>query len=107
MTEAEILGIIARGEDSGHQFKADVTNAKSVGAELAAFANNQGGILLIGVSDDGKVLGLAASDIRRVNSLVTNAASQNVRPSVAFSSENVSVSDRVIIAISVPPGADK
>lgn len=107
MTDDEILKIIARGEDSRHQFKADVVNAKSVGAELAAFANGLGGLLLIGVSDDGQVLGLSSSDVRRVNSLVASAASQNVRPPVTFTSENVLVANKVVIVISVPAGTDK
>ncbi len=107
MTETEILGIIARGEDSLHQFKRDVINAKSVGAELAAFANGHGGLLLIGVSDDGNVCALSTADVRRVNSLIANAASQNVRPAAIFTSENVQVAGGVVIAVSVPAGTDK
>ena len=42
MDSADILGIVSRGEDTRHQFKLDVKNAKSVGAELAAFANGVG-----------------------------------------------------------------
>jgi len=107
MTDTQILRIVARGEDSRHQFKADATNAKSVGAELAAFANGLGGLLLIGISDDRQILGLSGADVRRINSLVASAASQNVRPPVTFTSENVDVSGKVIIVISVPAGTDK
>lgn len=35
MTEAELRQVLARGEDSRHQFKRDETNADSVAAELA------------------------------------------------------------------------
>ena len=42
MDAAELLAIIARGEDSRHQFKRDLTNADGVAAELAAFANSGG-----------------------------------------------------------------
>lgn len=107
MDQQEILGIVSRGEDTRHQFKMDVTHARSVGAELAAFANGVGGVLLIGVADDGKVTGLSSEDVRRINSLISNAASQNVRPAVAFATENVLISDRVVIVATVPPGTDK
>ena len=107
MDQEQILGILSRGEDTRHQFKVDVTNAKSVGAELAAFANGFGGVLLIGVSDDGKVAGLANEHVRRINSLIANAASHNVRPAVAFATENIRISERVIIVVTVPPGRDK
>jgi hypothetical protein len=51
MNEAELLGILARGEDSRHQFKRDFTNIEALAAELIAFANSVGGRLFIGVSD--------------------------------------------------------
>ena len=35
MNEADLLPILARGEDSRHQFKRDETNADSIAAELA------------------------------------------------------------------------
>ena len=45
MNEADLLQILARGEDSRHQFKRDETNADSIAAELTAFANSGGGLL--------------------------------------------------------------
>ena len=47
MNEPNLLPILARGEDSRHQFKRDETNADSIAAELAAFANSGGGLLLL------------------------------------------------------------
>jgi predicted HTH transcriptional regulator len=55
MIEPDLLQLLARGEDSRHQFKRDETNADSIAAELAAFANSGGGLLLLGVNDDGSV----------------------------------------------------
>jgi len=48
METEELLAIIARDEDSRHQFKADVNNASSLGAEMVAFSNSAGGLILIG-----------------------------------------------------------
>jgi len=50
MTVTELLETVARGEDSRHQFKRDATNADSLAAELAAFANSGGGWLLLGIN---------------------------------------------------------
>ena len=74
MTAVELLEILRRGEDSRHQFKRDETNADSVAAELAAFANSGGGMLLLGAGDDGSVIGLDATNVRRLNQLISNAA---------------------------------
>lgn len=53
MTLDELKNIIACGEDSSHQFKRDFSNAESLAAELIAFANTIGGMLIIGVEDTG------------------------------------------------------
>jgi predicted HTH transcriptional regulator len=40
---------VALGEDSRRQFKRDVTNVDGLAAELAAFANSEGGVIYLGV----------------------------------------------------------
>jgi predicted HTH transcriptional regulator len=89
MNKAELFAILARGEDSHHQFKRDFTNVEALAAELIAFANSVGGRLLIGVTDDGKVSGLNSSDVARLNQLLSNASSQNARPPINPVSTNV------------------
>ena len=89
MQTTELIAVLGRGEDSRHQFKRDETNADSIAAELAAFANSGGGLLLLGVDDNGKVTGLDAVNVRRLNQLISNAASQNVCPPVHPTTENI------------------
>ncbi len=50
MNETELLVILARGEDSHHQFKRDFSNSDALAAELIAFANTGGGQLFIGAN---------------------------------------------------------
>jgi ATP-dependent DNA helicase RecG len=89
MTESDLIQILACGEDSRHQFKRDATNPDSFAAELVALANSGGGHVLLGVADDGSVLGLDAAAVRRLNQLVSNTASQHVRPPLSPISHNV------------------
>ena len=107
MNEADLLQILARGEDSRHQFKRDETNADSIAAELTAFANSGGGLLLLGADDNGKVTGLDAANVRRLNQLISNAASQNVRPPVHPTTENIQTAQGIVIAVTVPNGLSK
>ena len=79
MKRFDLLAQIALGEDSSRQFKADVRNADSLAAEMAAFANTNGGTIFIGVADDGTTPGLSGEDVTRVNQLISNSASQLVR----------------------------
>ena len=58
MTKTELLEIINNGENSGVEFKRDTTDQPALAKELVAFANLQGGCVLLGVDDDRSVFGL-------------------------------------------------
>ena len=108
MKPSDLRKLIAGGEDSVRQFKADVTNADSLASEMAAFANSSGGTILIGVADDGSTPGLSPKDVSRINQLISNAASQLVRSPLTVRTENVPLgSGSVVILLSVPKGIDK
>jgi len=107
MNEIELRAILAVGEDSHNQFKQDFTNADALAAELITFANCAGGTLFIGVTDNGKVSGLDATDVMRHNQLLSNAASQNVRPPLNPLSTNVPTSDGLVMVIDVAEGLNK
>ncbi|MDQ0290660.1 putative HTH transcriptional regulator [Oligosphaera ethanolica] len=105
MKRFDLLAQIALGEDSSRQFKADVRNADSLAAEMAAFANTNGGTIFIGVADDGTTPGLSGEDVTRVNQLISNSASQLVRSPLAVQTENLAMAnDRIVIVLSVPRG---
>jgi len=108
MNKRGLQQLVRLGEDSSRQFKADVTNPDSLAAELVAFSNSRGGTILIGVADDGTLVGLSAQDVRRINQLIGNAATQGVRSPISPRTENVSVSSqRSVIVVTVPEGLDK
>lgn len=99
---------IAAGEDSKRQFKVDVRNSQSLAAEIAAFANTEGGTIYIGVGDDGSLPGLESADVARINQLISNAAVQMVRSPVAVQTQNVLLANkRIVIVLMVPKGLDK
>ena len=80
MTKREIVERIAQGEDSRTQFKRGPVGVAKLAAEFAAFSNSSGGIIIFGVGDDGKVVGLGAKDKKLLDSEISNAANDNVRP---------------------------
>ena len=105
MERLELLEIIARGEDSKHQFKLNVTSEASLAKEFVALSNSGGGQIFIGVGDDGEPAGLLEEDVLRLNQLISNAASQHIKPPIAPTTENIRVSEgRVVMAVRVRPG---
>jgi len=107
METAEILEIINRGEDSRHQFKGNVTNVTSLAGELVALSNAGGGRIFIGVSDSGDLAGLTHEDMGRLNQLVSNAASQSVRPPVNPRTENIAFPEGLVMIVEVADGISK
>ena len=107
METTELIDLLSRGEDSRHQFKTDITNADALAAEIVAFSNTAGGRIFLGVNDDGSVRGLSGTDVARLNQLVANAASQNVRPAVNPLTENVPHPAGIVLVITIPVGISK
>jgi ATP-dependent DNA helicase RecG len=107
MEIVDLIEMLSRGEDTRHQFKANVANAAALASELVAMSNTAGGIILIGVDDAGIVRGLSSDDIHRLNQLISNAASQNVRPPIAVQTNNIEHPKGLVLAITVANGLSK
>ncbi len=63
MTLNELQQLIQNGENSGVEFKRDDLRPEQLAREVVAFANFQGGHILIGVEDDGSVSGVQRADL--------------------------------------------
>ena len=77
MTRTDLLEIIRNGESSGVEFKRDVVQTHDLAKELVAFANFEGGIVLLGVEDDGSVSGITRS---KPEEFVVTTCRDKVRP---------------------------
>jgi len=89
MTLNELQAQVALGEDSRHQFKQDMQSPDALAAEMVAFANSDGGVIFLGVADDGSLLGLSLADVSRLNQMISNVAAQHVRSPLTVQTENV------------------
>jgi ATP-dependent DNA helicase RecG len=108
MEAIELIELIGRGEDSRTQLKQNITNAESLAGDLVAFSNSKGGRILVGVNDQGGIVGLSANDIRRINQLVSNTATNLVHPPVNPETENISTVDgQLVMVVTVPEGISK
>lgn len=107
MEPLELIEILERGEDSKHQFKANVSNAESLAGEMVAFANTKGGMIIIGVNDDGETMKLTSKDIGRLNQLVANTTTNNVKNPINPFTEIVKVGDSLLMVVHIAEGIDK
>ncbi len=108
MESAALLKLIGGGETSRVQFKENITNPLSAAQELVAFANTEGGQIIVGVADKtGAITGLSFEDIQRISSLLVNAASEGVKPPLTIKTESIEISGKKVLVVTVPSGAHK
>jgi len=92
MTTDAISNLIARGEGPTVEFKRSLT--KDVGRELCAFANADGGTILIGVTDTDEIVGVANHN--RLKSRVQSTA-RSAEPPIEVEVESVGRALRIVV----------
>jgi len=63
MLKSELLEIIANGENSGIEFKRDGMRPEGLAKEIVALANLKGGMILLGVEEDGFISGITRKNL--------------------------------------------
>jgi hypothetical protein len=85
-------------------FKFEISDARKIARTLSAFSNTDGGRLLIGVKDNGRISGIRSEEEFY---MVESAASLYCKPEVRFSSRNHAVEGKNVLEIYVPPADRK
>jgi ATP-dependent DNA helicase RecG len=100
--EHELKTLLKKGETLTVEFKSDVKGLpdRDLVAAVVAMANTEGGLILLGVEDDGAVTGVQPShqDIAGLVALIAN----RTNPSVAVRAEIVDRDKKKILKIQVP-----
>lgn len=105
MLKAELLEIIANGENSGVEFKRDNIRPEQLAKEVVALANVQGGRVLLGVEDSGEITGLQRP---RTQEWVLNVFRDIVHPSIIPFYEEITIDQaRRVGVITISMGVSK
>lgn len=104
MTVEEVKNIIQNGENSYIEFKEEEIKAKDLAEEIVAFSNSEGGIIFIGVDDEGNIKGIKNDKIEET---VMNICRNNCIPNVVPSYESIEVDGKTIAIITIPKGLNK
>ena len=98
----ELIEKIILGEDATIEFKREMPHRDSLADEIAAFANTQGGVILIGVDDDRNIVGLELQELDRVEKTVVEICEDSIEPTVPIFTEKIRIDDKNILKIVVP-----
>ena len=107
MSSQDVYLLIRKGEDSKTQFKKQIDSVDALAAEMCAFSNSEGGIILVGLEDDGEITGMSNKQVSQLNQMISNAASQKIDPPVHVTTETVLLDEKVIMLIKIPQGTNK
>jgi ATP-dependent DNA helicase RecG len=102
MTELELRELISKGEGFHLEFKEENVSNESIKKTIVCFANTDGGKILIGVRDDGTIVGVSNADRKMQD--IENIAYNNCEPPVTILQETVSIEGKTIIIVNVPKG---
>ena len=110
----EIESRLRSGEDSGWEFK-QVEFAgdrprrptrDDWADEIAAFANAAGGVVLAGVADDGKVIGMSRAQIANLDALLVEVSTDTIKPPVRIRTHHTELSDGRLVLLAEVPESD-
>ena len=97
----ELIEKIMLGEDSTIEFKREMPHRDSLADEIAAFANSQGGVILIGVDDYREIVGIELQNLDRVEKTVVEICEDNIEPTVPIFTEKLRIDDKNLLKIEV------
>lgn len=91
--------LIQSGEGQKLDFKFEINDAKKIAKTLSAFSNTNGGKLLIGVKDNGKISGIQSDEEAY---MVESAAALFCRPEVSFRLKKWFVDGKCVLEVNIP-----
>jgi predicted HTH transcriptional regulator len=100
----ELQRLIWQGENDQVDFKQRVTQPDKIARTLVSFANTRGGTILIGVKDDGKVVGVDPEEEKHTLEL---AAGFYCDPPLQLGYEELEFDGHTILRVNVPDSKQK
>ncbi len=94
-----IQKLILQGEHQKQDFKFQVNDSRKIARTLSAFANSEGGKLLIGVKDNGVLAGVRTDE---EFFMIEAAAQMYCKPEIDFAHRSWQVNSKTVLEIDVP-----
>jgi predicted HTH transcriptional regulator len=102
--EKYVKSLIEKGENQQLDFKFEISDARKIAKTFSAFANTDGGKLLIGVKDNGRISGVRSEEEAY---MAESAAQIYCKPEVEFTLKRWEVDGKSILEVDIPKGKSK
>lgn len=94
-----IQTLIQEGEHQMLDFKFEISDSRRIARSLAAFANTDGGRLLVGVKDNGAIAGVRSDEEIH---MIAAAAEMYCQPPVRYTTEEWEINGKPVLEVIVP-----
>jgi predicted HTH transcriptional regulator len=94
-----IQKLIERGENQQLDFKFEISDSRKIAKTLVAFANTDGGKLLVGVKDNGRIAGVRSDEEFH---MVEAAAQMYCRPTIDFLTKEWAIEGKTVLEVIIP-----
>ncbi|MDX2127968.1 MAG: ATP-binding protein [Chloroherpetonaceae bacterium] len=105
ISTSELLSRIESGESLQTEFKRLVHSSEKIAKSMVAFANTSGGIILIGVDDDKRIVGVESE--KEIEAVIEDAANFHTEPTVRYQFDVIDFRGRDLVMITVPESNHK
>ena len=99
-----IYNLISEGEHQQLDFKFEISDSRKIAKTLSAFANTDGGKLLVGVKDNGAIAGIRSEE---EFFMIEGAAQLYCKPEVHFTVKEWKINKRTVLEIDIPKDEHK
>ncbi len=96
--------LIAEGEHQRQDFKYEISDARKIARSLSAFSNTDGGRLLIGVKDNGRIAGVRSEEEIY---MIEAAATSYCSPQVEIAMQTYTVEGKTVLVAEIPKAVQK
>jgi predicted HTH transcriptional regulator len=101
----DLKNLVKTGESLFLEFKRTIPSPEKIAREICAFANSNGGTLIIGVDDDGSLVGVES--YYEQHFLLTEATHYLLKPAIEPHVEIVPFKNREIVLVKIEEAEDK
>ncbi|NUQ79972.1 MAG: ATP-binding protein [Bacteroidetes bacterium] len=105
LSEATLSRLIQQGEGVSLEFKRKINHTRKIAKSIIAFANTIGGMLIVGVDDNGRIYGV--DDEKYPADTIRKMAAQDCFPAVNCTISSLKLDGKYIILINVPESTNK
>lgn len=97
-----IVKIIEDGENDKVEFKTEMYDTEKLSKSIIALSNSNGGTILIGVDNEGEIVGIKNHSKDKIDKDIQNICHDKCIPSIKVETDSIEIYNKELVIIKVP-----